>query len=67
MITRRMDKAANCLCVICKGCCVQLVTEEMEVPGYSRVEREGFASIMSAIVKRQWDFLRQKFPYPSCT
>ena len=65
MITRRVDKAANCLCIVCKACYVQFPTEEMEGPGYSRVEGENIASIKSAIVKRQLDFLQQEFlPIP---
>ena len=63
MITR-VDKAANCLCIICKACYIQLATEEMEGPGYSRVG-EYLVSIKSVIVKRQLDFLRQAFlPIP---
>ena len=62
----RVDKAANCLCIICKACYIQLATtEEMEGPGYSRVEGEYTVSIKSVIVKRQLDFLRQEFlPIP---
>ena len=46
MITHRVDKAANCLlCIICKACYTQLATEEMEGPGYSRVEGEDLVSI----------------------
>ena len=37
--------------------CVRLDTEEMEGPGYSRVEGVDLASIKSTIVKRQREFL----------
>ena len=61
MITR-VDKAANCLRIICKACYVQLAKAEMEGPGYSRVGGEDLVvSIKSVILKRQWDFLRQEF------
>ena len=59
MITRA-DKAANCLCIICKACYVQIATEEMESPGCSIVG-EYLASMKSVIVKRQWYFLQQEF------
>ena len=36
---------------------VRLATEEMEEPGYSRVEGVDLASIKITIVKRQRDFL----------
>ena len=58
--TRRVDKAANCLCVMCKTCYVQLATDKMEGPGYSRMEGVDLASIKSTIIKRQSDFLRQE-------
>ena len=62
-VITRVDKAANCLCIICKACYIQLATEEMEDPGYSR--GEDLVSIKSVIVKRQLDFLRQEFlPIP---
>ena len=65
LVITRVDKAAKCLCIICKACYVQLAKAEMEGPGYSRVEGEDFVSIKSVIVKRQWDFLRQEFlPIP---
>ena len=65
LVITRVDKAANCLCIICKACYVQLSKAEMESPGYSRVEGEDLVSIKSVIVKRQWNFLRQEFlPIP---
>ena len=65
LVITRVDKAANCLCIICKACYIQLATEEMEGPGYSRAEREDLVSIKSVIDKRQLDFLRQEFlPIP---
>ena len=66
LVITRVDKAANCLlCIICKACYIQLATEEMEGPGYSRVEGEDLVSIKSVIVKRRLDFLRQEFlPIP---
>ena len=61
----RVDKAANCLCILCKSCYVQLPTDEMEGSGYSRIEGVDLASIKSAIIKRQADFLRQEhLPIP---
>ena len=63
-VITRVDKAVNCLCITCKACYIQLATEEMEGPGYSRV-REDLVSIKSVIVKRHLDFLRQEFlPIP---
>ena len=61
-----MGKAANCLlCIMCKACYVQLTTEEMKGPGYSRVEGVGLALIKNIIVKRHRDFLRQEhLPIP---
>ena len=45
-----VDKSANCLCIISKVCYVQLATEEMEGPVYSRVvEGEDFALIKVAV------------------
>ena len=34
LVITRVDKAANCLCIICKACYVQLAKAEMESPGY---------------------------------
>ena len=45
LVITRVDKAANCLCIICKACYVQLAKAEMEGPGYSRVEGEDLVSI----------------------
>ena len=65
LVFTRVDKAANCLCIMCKACYVRLVTDEMEGPGYSRIEGADFASIKSTIIKRQADFLRQEhLPIP---
>ena len=65
LVFTRVDKAANCLCIICKACYVRLATEEMEGPGYSRIEGVDLASIKSTITKRQADFLRQEhLPIP---
>ena len=63
LVITRVDKAANCLCIICKACYVQLAKAEMEGPGYSRVEGD-LVSIKSVIVKRQWNFYDRNF-YPS--
>ena len=49
LVITRVDKAANCLCIMCKACYVRLATEEMEGPGYSRVEGVALASIKSII------------------
>ena len=57
----RVDKAANCIYIMCKACYVLLATEEMEGPEYSRVEGVDLASIKSTIVKRQRDFLGHEF------
>ena len=64
LVFTRVDKAANCLCVMCKSCYIQLATDEMEGPGYSR-KGVDLASIKSTIIKRQADFLRQEhLPIP---
>ena len=57
LVFTRVDKAANCLCIMCKACCVRLATDEMEGPGYSRIEGVDLASIKSTIIKHQADFL----------
>ena len=65
LVFTRVDKAANCLCIMCKACYVRLTTDEMEGPGYSRIEGVDLASIKSTITKRQADFLRQEhLPIP---
>ena len=65
LVFTRVDKAANCLCIMCKACYVQLATDKMEGPGYSRIEGVDLASIKSTIIKRQADFLRQEhLPIP---
>ena len=65
LVFTRVNKAANCLCIMCKACYVQLATDEMEGPGYSRIEGVDLASIKSTITKRQADFLPQEhLPIP---
>ena len=60
LVITRVDKAANCLCIMYKACYARLATEEMAGPGYSIVEGVDLASIKSTIIiaKRQLDFLR---------
>ena len=45
--------------------CTTCFTDEMEGPGYSRIEGVHLASIKSTIIKHQADFLRQEhLPIP---
>ena len=50
---------------MCKAWYVRLATEEMEGPGYSRIQEVDLASIKSTITKCQADSLRQEhLPIP---
>ena len=62
MVFSRVDKAANCICIICKACYVRLATDELKGPGYQRLEGELIA-VQRDIVDRQWEFLEtEKLP-----
>ena len=47
LVIIRVDKAAKCMYIMCKACYVQVAAEEIEGPGYARVEGVDLASIKS--------------------
>lgn len=62
LVFSRVDKAANCICIMCKACYVRLATDELEGPGYQRLEGELIA-VQRDIVDRQWEFFEtEKLP-----
>ena len=49
VVTTRLDKAANCLCVMCKACYKRVAMAELNGPAYERVEGESLEVIMEGI------------------
>ena len=45
VVITKVDKAANCLSVLCKACYARVSTAELSGPGYKRVESELFPDL----------------------
>lgn len=62
----RVDKAANCLSVMCKACYIRIAEDEVNGDGYEKVVDGNFKEIMDTIIKRQLDFFKKEhLPAPS--
>lgn len=40
LVFTKVDKAANCVGIMCKHCYARLATAELEGPGYDKIEGE---------------------------
>ena len=49
VVITRVDKAANCLCLMCKACYKRVAMAELNGPAYERVEGESLEVIMEGI------------------
>ena len=62
IVIARVDKAANCLSVICKKCYIDIAkADEVEGDGYETIGGgEEFEEVRNTIVKRQLEYLKQQ-------
>ena len=61
----RVDKAENCLCVMCKACYKRVAMAELNGPANERVEGESLEILMEAITERQLKYLKlEHLPIP---
>lgn len=49
-VISRVDKAANCLCIMCKACHIQIAEDEVNGFGYDQVTAGSFEEARLAIV-----------------
>ena len=59
VVITRVDKAANCLCVMCKACYKRVSMAELNGPAYERVE--SLEVIMEGITQRQLKYLKLEY------
>ena len=65
VVITRVDKAANCLSIMCKACYVRVAEAELNGPEYTKVNGESLEAIMDTIVLRQKQFLKEEhLPIP---
>ena len=65
VVITKVDKAANCLSVMCKACYARVTTGELSGPGYTRVESELFPDLIEKITTRQITYLlKEHLPIP---
>ena len=61
----RVDKAANCLCVMSKACYKRVAMAELNGPVCERVEGESLEILMDDIAERQLKYLKLEYlPIP---
>ena len=61
----RVDKAENCLCVMCKACYKRVAMAELNGPVCERVEGESLEILMDDIAERQLKYLKLEYlPIP---
>ena len=66
IVITKVDKAANCLCIMCKSCYKRVVMQELDSPGYTRVEGDNLETIMDNIIERQQEYLNKEcLPIPN--
>ena len=53
MVITKVDKAANCVCIMCKACYKRVVMQKLDSPAYKRVERDTLETVMDNIIERQ--------------
>ena len=58
-VITKVDKAANCLCIMCKACYKRVVMQELDDPGYKRVERDSLETTMDNVIERQQEYLNK--------
>ena len=49
VVITRVDKAADCLCVMCKACYKRVAMAELNGPAYERVEGESLEIILKIL------------------
>ena len=65
VVITRVDKAENCLCVMCKACYKRVAMAELNGPANERVEGESLEILMEAITERQLKYLKlEHLPIP---
>ena len=65
VVITTVDKAANCLSVMCNACYARVTTAELSGPGYTRVESELFPDLIEKIPTRQITYLlKEHLPIP---
>ena len=65
VVITKVDKAANCLSVMCKTCYARVTTAKLSGPGYTRVDSQLFPDLTEKITTRQITYLLKKhLPIP---
>ena len=65
VVITEVEKAANCLSVMCEACYARVTTAELSGPGYTRVDSEMFPDLIEKITTRQITYLlKEHLPIP---
>lgn len=66
VVISRVDKAANCLSVMCKACYIRIAEAEVNGEGYEKMVGGTFEEIKETIILRQLAFLKEEnLPAPT--
>ena len=62
VVISRVDKAANCLCVMCKACYIRIAKAEVDGDGYEKIGNDGDSAdeVMKIITDKQLEFLKSE-------